>query len=330
MKIKKIISLILAVLCALMLFSACVWDLLPSEIPKADATTPTPTIDIPITDCPYSFLNSSVIHEGEDTEYEFIPDVCETDPKRIFYNAGTSTLLEGKKIVALFFVNDGASTWNEADSKSFINRAVLPALDFTEHQADIWGVELDFEVWSFSTFFDYDGIVNPNLNIGGSTKDVMIQVAESLGYSGDMALRWALLQRAGGTDVVPIFIVNKSGTSYARSGYIVGTARICEHAVIFNRKGILSSLDVTFAHELCHIFGAEELYKPESRYNLALPLYPYDIMCMESHNLKNLKIDDYTAYALGWTDTAPSICENDAWYRDYEYYKLYRESLEKE
>ncbi len=286
---------------------------------------------VSVTDISSDFIGSDVLPENEKTEYEYIPTLKETDPKRIFYGAGTCSYLTGKKTVALFFVDDGKSSWDKASVIDFTQNDVLPALDFLLREADAHEIELSFEVWRFSNVLSnglnmkYSGTVNPDLNKGGSTKDLFSQAAKSFGYSSDMAFRWALTEKSGGAEIIPIFLINKSGVSYARNVYIVGKVTQAEHAVVFSKsqEGPRNQAP-TFAHELLHLYGAEELYIPVKRYNLAKNLYQNDIMCLETRNLEKLKIEGFTAYALGWTETVPEVCNDQDWYTD-NYYQNYRE-----
>ncbi len=301
------------------------------EITEDTSVRGTVEYSVSVTDISSDFVGSDVLPEDEKTEYEYIPTLKETDPKRIFYGAGTCSYLTGKKVVALFFVDDEKSSWDKKSVLDFTQNNVLPALDFIQREADSHEIELSFEVWRFSNAFsdgvnlNYAGIVNPDLNKGGSTKDLFSQAAKSLGYSSDMAFRWALSERAGGAEIIPMFIINKRGVSYARNVYIVGKVTQAEHAVVFSKsKNGPRNQAPTFAHELLHLYGAEELYIPAERYKLAKNLYPNDIMCLETRNLEKLKIEGFTAYALGWTETVPEVCNNQDWYTDG-YYQNYRE-----
>ena len=70
----------------------------------------------------------------------------------------------------------------------------------------------------------------------------------------------------------------------------------------------------TVAHETLHLFGAEDYYYPDSRKALAKQVYPTDIMLCAMSDLAYFTLDSYTAYCVGWTDTAPEVCSNPAWW----------------
>ncbi len=284
-----------------------------------------------VTDQPYAFVNSRVVKENEHTEYIFVPPLGETDPLRIFYGAGTCTDLRGEQIVALFFIDDDESTWDAASIDAYTEKIVRPALAFLEKEAEVWEIPLQFDVWRFSSALSegltlqYDGIVNPDLFDGGSTKDLFQSVAKTLGYSREMALRWAFLQKSEGANIIPMFVLNKDGTSYARQSYIVAQTDHVEYAVLFwDSEDIRNRHCSTFAHELLHLFGAEDLYQPDERYALTTELYPWDVMCLETRNMDRLSVGEHTAYTLGWTEVVPSVCEEEAWYENNTYYEDYR------
>lgn len=332
-KFIKIGCAICLIFILLLQFWGCNYGSKPNATESADEKNSI-TKQISLTDQPYDFVNSRNLPENANTEYQYDTDLKITDSKRIFYGAGTCSYLEGKKIVALFFIDDDVSHWNRKAIQDFTDNNVLPALDFIDREAELWETDLSFEIWRFSSAFStglelkYNGTVNPDLFNGGSTKDLLSQTAQAFGYSCDMAFRWALTEKSGGVEIIPIFLLNKGGISYARNNYIVGPVKYAEHAVVFSESQYGSSnRSATFAHELLHLYGAEELYKPTPRYTLSFDLYPYDIMLLETRNLNKLTIDDFTAYTLGWNQTMPDICNNQEWYSD-SYYQYYRDCFE--
>ena len=73
----------------------------------------------------------------------------------------------------------------------------------------------------------------------------------------------------------------------------------------------------SIAHELCHLFGAEDLYatfiQTEENEARARELFPDDIMLKVSYDISTLKIDRLTAWLVGLTD------EKEDWYEDFLY-----------
>jgi hypothetical protein len=64
------------------------------------------------------------------------------------------------------------------------------------------------------------------------------------------------------------------------------------------------------------LYGAEDFYTPDKRQTLALLTYPNDIMLISATSLSDVSLSDMTAYLVGWNDTAPEICYNEAWRAD--------------
>ncbi len=290
--------------------------------------------DFSLMDCDDSFVNADVLPPDEEPEQGYAPKIEGTDPKRIFYGTGTNQDLRGRVIVALFFVDDDESAWNAKAIETYTAEQVMPSLSFLKEQAQDWNIELDFEVWRFSTplsdgfRLQYDGTVNPDLYNGGSTKDIMEQTGKLLGYEDDMALWRALRKKADGAEIVPLFIFNKGGITYTRNSYTAHVTTYCEHSVIFASDG--DNGNYSIAQNILRLFGAESLYSPTARYELALEMCPFDIMVLETRYLGRLNIGDFTAYAIGWTEKMPTVCENEDWYRGQTSYEDYWDRVAKE
>jgi hypothetical protein len=96
--------------------------------------------------------------------------------------------------------------------------------------------------------------------------------------------------------------------------------REAEHCVVFSEH-YNYSLDeqgagaATIAHEILHLFGAEDYYTPNARKALANKTYPKDIMLEARDDVSKNDIGDLTAYSIGWTDVAPEICSNPKWWQ---------------
>lgn len=61
-----------------------------------------------------------------------------------------------------------------------------------------------------------------------------------------------------------------------------------------------------FAHEVLHLFGAEDLYKPMARKAFSEVNYSSDIMLHNDRLLETMTIDAYTRYLIGWSDIPPA------------------------
>ncbi len=244
------------------------------------------------------------------------------DQKRPNYALGNCRKLEGNPVVVLLFVDDRESTWTAEEVEAFTQEHVLVGLEFLEKQAKLWGVHLDFTVESYSTPFSgyelaYDGVVNTNLFVGGSTKDVLGQAATDIGCASDWELYSYYKSKHPDDDIIFLNLLNKAGISYARHAISTGYSAYSEHCVIFTDylDGTGGSRASTVAHEILHLFGAEDFYTPSSREALALQQYPDDIMLLRFNEMDDHDLGDCTAFSVGWTNRVPSVCYNAKWWQ---------------
>lgn len=250
-----------------------------------------------------------------------------SDSYRLAFGIGTCYNFSGKQTVVLFFVDDDESSWSKEDVLKFTNSKVLPSLDFLEKQAKEWGVELSFEVKRFSTplsdgtKFVYEGCVNKNLDATGSTKDLPEQMSKILGYKNEIEFFNVMMDEYQSNSVIPIMLLNKDGTAYARKQLVGGDMGHIEHAVVF-ADGLgdingswryVAHREATIAHEILHLFGAEDYYINPKRLELAEEHYIDDIMLLDTYDISRLKVGEMTAYYVGWTDEAPNIRYYDNW-----------------
>ena len=97
----------------------------------------------------------------------------------------------------------------------------------------------------------------------------------------------------------------------------MGYLEYSEHCVLFanNLSGSKGSRASTIAHEILHLFGAEDYYVSMSREALANQKYPDDIMLWQVERIQDNSIGDCTAYSVGWTDEVPDVCYDDRWWK---------------
>ena len=129
-----------------------------------------------------------------------------------------------------------------------------------------------------------------------------------------------LTEFAGTDQIAYVVMVDKGGRSYSLPyqgrNRSVSTDYQLEYAVIFSGFTDTSrdSASDTIAHELLHLFGAEDFYYPASRETLAEEYYPTDIMLCAMPDLPYFTLGAYTAYTLGWTDTVAEVCAEPGWW----------------
>ena len=259
---------------------------------------------------------------------ELLPSITNDrpDPLRPWYNLSTCRSLSGNPVVVLIFVDDNESSWTEEEVLTFTEEHVLVGLDYLEKNAKEWGVDLDFTVESYSTPLSgyeikCDGVVSSYGSYSEETVwNVFDRVSEDIINKSNWALYSYYKSKYPEDDVIFLCCVNKYGRSWANTARSINDGvREAEHCVVFSEY-YNYSLDeqgtgaATIMHEILHLFGAEDYYKPDARKALANKTYPKDIMLVTGQNINKSVIGDLTAYSIGWTDVAPEICSNPKWW----------------
>jgi len=288
-----------------------------------ERTTEKPTSKISVEDA--SFLSVPADFSGKDFTEKHRG---EGSALRSRFDLGTSRQLSGECTVVLFFISDDESRWEKDAVLSFTERIVIPALSYLENEAQKFGLSLSFSVKRYAAGLSpqidpvYHGTVNRDLRLSGSTKDIPRQMASLLGYGDEMELRRAMIRQWNANEsIFPIMLLNKSGTAYARpqiSGEVVDH---WEHVVLFadglqDPEGlwkIHSDRSAATAHEILHLFGAEDFYVPEERLLWAEKHYREDIMLLDSYRIEKLSVGKVTAYQLGWIDQPPEEMNEIPW-----------------
>ena len=214
------------------------------------------------------------------------------------------------------------------DVADFTEMRIFPALDFLKREAAAWGVELDFDIKRFSVPLSgglrikYTGVINRDLEVGGTTKDIPHQMASRLGCDSPLELLAALREEFQTEYIIPVMLVQANGLSYTRNQYSEGIKDHMEHSVIFSdtwnsttgQWRYTGKRSAAVAHHILCLFGAENFYSFDTREAIAEEYYPLDIMLMDYTSLYLLEVGDFTAYCVGWTDKMPAVCRRASWY----------------
>jgi len=113
----------------------------------------------------------------------------------------------------------------------------------------------------------------------------------------DLALERAGLPARGGDSPYmqqhsPILVLfNEGGVNFAMAN---GDDDFCEY--LFLHKGFVKS---SVVHELMHLYGARDLYYPQSCKKIAEDIFPASVML----TYNSTAIDRLTAYCIGWQDS---------------------------
>jgi len=275
-------------------------------------------IDIPTQPSKPIDSNNS-INDNNDNDKNFVEELVGINKLRVDYNLGTCRNLSGNVSVILFFMDDFESGWTADEITNFTNNEVKPGLAFLEKEAKSYGVELDLSIkQSYSSVFYDDEVILSIKETGLATIDVLSQAAHGLNYSSDEEMI-ADFKSQYGTEIVCFTIFNKNGTAYAINPTRGETMQIEEHCIIFaydlnsNRNDPIGSQSSIIAHEMLHLFGAEDFYATTNRKNLAKKYYPADIMLGANYYIITNNIGNATAFYIGWTDEVPDVLYNENW-----------------
>jgi hypothetical protein len=222
------------------------------------------------------FLNGS-------EKKEALKDVPEEFRENYFfkaYNLGSCESLVGDVCVTMVFVDDDKSKWTDQDIAEF-KKETENVLVNIESDAKKRGVKLNLSTKYLSA--QSSGEL--------SLKNYMDWVKKAIASAGlpEFSKIGAKLEKNYGVDNAPvIFCVNRDGRCFAKPS---STKRNGEFAILYEDTN-------SFYHEFCHIFGAVDFYYPDDVKELAEKNLPDSIM-----NSGGKKVDDLTAYLIGWTKT---------------------------
>ncbi len=247
-------------------------------------------------------------------------DLEPIDQWREYYNNGTCKSLKGNVSVLLFYVNDFESSWTDEETDRFTKNEVEPALLFLEKEAEKYGVELNLTVEKAYSGIRYDKEVVTSVEKAGfATADVLWYSAVKINYKSSSEMVNALRKEYKTDDIVCLTIFNKGGTSYAVNPKRGSDIRVDEHSIVFVRSlyatqnGPSGSQASTIAHEMLHLFGAEDFYITTSRKRLTTKHYPKDIMLSVKSDVNDNEISSATAFFVGWTDSVPDVIKKKGW-----------------
>ncbi len=264
-------------------------------------------------------VSSSVYANNSDKDGNSAEELVGVDKLRVDYNLGTCRKLSGNVSVVLFYMEDFESSWTADEITKFTNNEVKPGLAFLEKEAKSHGVELNLDIKkTYSSVFYDDKVILDINETGLATIDVLSQAARSLNYSSDEKMI-ADFESQYKTEVVCLTIFNKNGTAYAINPSRGSSLKTEEHCIIFaydlnsNHNDPIGSQSSIVAHEMLHLFGAEDFYATAGRKALAKKHYPADIMLGANYYIITNNIGNATAFYVGWTDQVPDILYHENW-----------------
>ena len=259
----QLLTILLILVLAVVLFSSCdIVDYVAD--PNNSGTTERP--DNTLTISPVLPDNFPIEHTG----HIFVQD----------RGIGACDTLKGKIGFLFVFVNDPENVWEEEqmiEYKDAIDELTEQIKD--DAQANNIALEISVDIRTADVAF----VINNDEYT--SWADAVLQSLK-LPTTENVNI---FLEKLYETDEAPIvFITPVKGRSFAHQTYSENGA---EYAVIYNEPDAMY-------HEICHLFGAIDLYFPASVREHAKSYLPDSIML----NSTNKTIDDMTSFLIGWKD----------------------------
>ena len=208
-------------------------------------------------------------------------------------NRGCSLSCRGKIVIRVFFVDDSASSWDEAAKDAF-KRVVFLAAECLVNGAKDENLKIEV-VPAYS-----DKTVSCEVMSTGTSGQWIAEIF-GLAYSSELVADQNRFRRVIGCDESPIvFAFNKDFRSCARSSEsgAVGRRDDFEWSMVSYRPDDgVESIERTLVHELLHQFGAIDLYYPKRVSEAADDYLKGSVM------RSGTKIDDLTKVLIGWRTT---------------------------
>lgn len=191
---------------------------------------------------------------------------------------GGCDTLTGNVKITVVFVNDGMSSWNDtaiSEEKADHTEAAAVVTAAAKKYGKTVNISFVYKTASVSG--------TPDMNSGTSWAERALKAA---GLPAIDSLNNSLEKQYGVKEAPVVLCVNRTGRSFAQSN--TGG----EHIVLYADGNAL-------AHELLHIFGAEDLYFPTTTSEAAKSVFGKSIMLSSAEPT----VDSLNAYLVGWTDT---------------------------
>ncbi len=229
-------------------------------------------------------LNAAVQNttNSSNQEADRLPSVPDGMRDHVYLNMrdwGYCEKLTGNVIITFLFVNDPEATWSDAQISTM--KADLQAVaDRIESDATGYGAHVNITL-------QYKTCSTAQTIVDGDFSQWMDSALASAGLPDRTGIN-THLENIYGCDSTPVvFLANHAGRAKA-----VSHSSKNEFAILYQDSH-------AFYHELCHIYGAKDFYYPADVKTLAETYLTDSLMVNSSEG----KMDDFTAYLIGWTDS---------------------------
>ncbi len=219
--------------------------------------------------------------EAAPTEPESnIPDTYQKNHYLSAMGDGYCETMTGDIVVIFVFVTDPTDGWTKTE-KAEAEEALVEELRTLLGEAESYGVEMSLRYVVTSATVDMEFSRDEHT----WQEEAMKQIGFHDGYKDQRKL-----EEYYDADQVPVvFVVDEPGRSYAYS-YRSGKG--------FESVTILQKDYSSLRHEICHVFGARDMYFPQETVTAAKEYLPNGIMYGDCDG----QIDALTAFTIGWLD----------------------------
>lgn len=228
-------------------------------------------------------------------------------------NKGSAKYLYERCLLVHIFITSGeAKSWTRRSKSQVMYGASLAEQWITKKANEFKKDNLEFvdEVIILDKNFAIKHFILPKFRrYLPYTEEWYGLLVKSLGYDSWAQFVHDRKEKYNVQNIGLLIHLNYGSLSYAwrakrETGQRIDTQYITEYAILFthNRKGSIENAS-TYAHEMLHMFGADDLYNIIGAENY----YPNDIMNHSRFVLDSNEISPLTAYAISWSDKMPRI-----------------------
>lgn len=231
-------------------------------------------------------------------------------------NIGSAGKLEGK--IYLLTVFEAEEEWAYEDKMKYYQK-IREAQQWLINEARRYGKNICFEDGCFGL---EETIIIPEIKVGGGTSNEDVDIIEpiliKLGYKGNLDFIDWVRANIECDHCVVLVVVNKAGRSYALSHCEKTAPKFYLESCFLHTRYASGqpAYPASIAHEICHCFGAWDLYDTwqtsQEIDRLASLHYPNSIMHRLDADINRLTIDEVTAWRVGLTETHHEFFDNFA------------------
>jgi hypothetical protein len=231
---------------------------------------------------------------------------------------GSAPALDGNIYVLTYYVTE--TEWTDEEAEWFYG-LVLEAEDWLVKQALEYGKEVSFEngIYGIDKPLLMSNIVSGN-GSGDEPVDIVSKVMTLMGFDNGLDFVSWVKSNTDCTSCLVLIVANKPGRGYSMAYKNLYSLEkyFLEGSMLYTGfESGKPACAAGIAHEMCHLFGAEDLYETfvqtKENEERARELFPDDIMLSTSYNINKRKIDRLTAWFIGLTD------EMEDWYTSFLY-----------